>query len=165
MATKLTRRQFLGRAGAIGAAAGFAPFLARPVARAAVEAGTGPPVLPAGDFHMTVGSDGNLWVAEYVANTIRQLAPTGEVSAFAVPSPASAPSDLTAGPDGSVWFTEENGNRIGRITVSGEITEFPVPTPASEPAFIAAGPDGNLWFAETAANRIGRITTAGSFAE
>jgi virginiamycin B lyase len=88
--------------------------------------------------------------------------PTGTITEFTIPTPASSSPALTAGPDGNMWFTEGATNKVGRLDPStGVVTEFPVPTPDSEPSDIVSGPDGALWFTEFRAGKIARITTAG----
>jgi streptogramin lyase len=90
------------------------------------------------------------------------------ITEFALPDPASGPSQIAAGSDGNLWFTETNplSPRVGRITPTGVVTEFPLPGSPFSAIDIASGPDGNLWvtIADTgqgAFAAIGRITTAG----
>lgn len=108
---------------------------------------------------IAVGSDGNLWFTENLANQIGRISPTGEITEFLVPTPDSYPRDIAAGPDGNLWFTEVRA-KVGRITTAGTITEFETSQrPANIPSDIVAGPDGALWF--TGSYGIGRISTSG----
>ncbi|MGH2873581.1 MAG: virginiamycin B lyase family protein [Solirubrobacteraceae bacterium] len=91
-----------------------------------------------------------------------RITPSGVVTEFPIPTPASSPDGIAAGSDGNLWFTEQQANQIGRITPSGAVTEFPIPTVGGEPVGIAAGPDGNIWFTETIGDKTGRITTRSS---
>ena len=122
-----------------------------------------PPLLR---YHRTetiaAGPDGNLWFGE--ANAVGRSTTTGEVTSFALPAGASAPTAITAGPDGNIWFTEGAASKIGRITPSGQFAQFALP-PGRKPSGIVAGSDGNLWFTERALNEIGRITPAGQITE
>ncbi len=111
---------------------------------------------------IAAGPDGNLWFGE--ANAVGRSTTTGEVTSFALPAGASAPTAMAAGPDGNIWFTEGAASKIGRITPSGQIAQFALP-PGRKPSGIAPGPDGNLWFTERAINEIGRITPAGQITE
>lgn len=123
---------------------------------------------------ITAGPDGNLWFTEsglavgdsvIGGNMVGRITPSGVITEFPIPTPASAPEWITSGPDGSLWFTEARGNNIGRITTGGVFTEFPVGTAGSDPFGITGGPDGNLWFTEHLGGKVGRITTAGVITE
>ncbi len=107
------------------------------------------------------GPDGNLWFAEYGADRIGKITPSGLITEYAVLTAGSHPYSITVGPDGNLWFTEPDANRIGRITPSGTVSEFPVPA-GSQPYGIAAGEDGNLWFTAQFGNYVGRMNTAGN---
>lgn len=115
------------------------------------------------------GPDGNMWFAEFHANQIVRVTPSGQMTSFPVPTGGSGPGGIAVGPDGNLWFTETLADKIGKITPSGTITEFSLPTnenigadPASAPSAIAAGPDGGVWFTlqfadNTGHSYIGRI--------
>jgi streptogramin lyase len=116
-----------------------------------------------GEWGITSGPDGNLWVGLY--DEIGRVTTAGIMTTFKTPTSQSMIRAITKGPDGNLWFTEFMGNKIGRITPQGVITEFPVPTAFSLPNDITAGPDGNLWFTEFWANKVGRITPQGYITE
>jgi streptogramin lyase len=143
-------------------------------------------VTPSGDMtefpvpsagYLTVGSDGNLWIAG--ASSVFRVTVTGVVTEF--PVPQTAPGyrgislvGITSGPDGALWFTEYDDNQIGRITTDGTLTEFTLPYPVQtvpeDPKVvgaygITAGPDGNLWFTENETSGVGRITPNGVVTE
>jgi virginiamycin B lyase len=124
------------------------------------------PPPPSHNYHRTgtivAGSDGNLWFGE--RDAIGRSTTAGEVTSFALPAGASAPTSMTVGPDMDVWFTEGAASRIGRITQSGEISEFQLSS-GRQPSGIATGPDGDLWFTERGANRIGQMTPTGKVRE
>jgi len=129
--------------------------------------------------YIAAGADGNLWFAEFLANAVGRITPSGTVTNFtagitqvvAPPSvlagyPYSGVWGMVKGPDGNMWFTETYANAIGRITPAGAVTEFSAGISSSaHPESITAGPDGNLWFTEQNGYRIGRITTAGVVTE
>ncbi len=117
-----------------------------------------------GPLDAATGPDGNVWFAEYNANKIARVSPSGSVVGFSAGLSSNAGvAGITVGADGNIWFTETLANKIGRITPAGVITQFSTGISAgSAPRGITAGPDGNLWFTETAGNSIGRITPAGS---
>ena len=131
---------------------------------------------------ITVGPDGNLWIAEFGTDRVVQLHTNGRYgSDFKLPRhkglPAgdpdvSGPDWITTGPDGNLWFTESRfgggplvGNRVTRMTLQGVFTEFPIPTTDSRPNDIVSGPDGNLWFTEESGNNIGRVDVNGNMTE
>ena len=105
------------------------------------------------------GPDGNVWFTE--PDAIGRITPSGVITEFPLPTPASGSAGIAAGPDGALWFTESNPGRIGRITTAGEISELILPAPGANPSphpqGIAAGPDGAIWFTEPGSNKIGRL--------
>lgn len=131
---------------------------------------------------ITVGADGNLWVAEFGTDRIVQLHPDGTFGKdFLLPRhrnlgshdpDASGLDHITSGPDGNLWFTESRfgggpnvGNRIGRMTLDGQFSEFAIPTVDSRPNDIVSGPDNALWFTEEQGNNVGRIDLNGNITE
>ncbi|HLI95066.1 MAG TPA: hypothetical protein VKT72_03145 [Candidatus Baltobacteraceae bacterium] len=117
------------------------------------------PPIQNGTRNLTIGPDGNLWIADENDNLIAKVNPsTGSVIAsYSVPTANGSPWGITSGPDGNLWFTELMGDKIARITTSGTITEFPLPTASAQPYWIVTGPDGNLWFTESSGNKVGYI--------
>ncbi len=85
----------------------------------------------------------------------------GDITEFAIPTPASQPNGIAAGPDGNLWFTEFGGsaNKVASITTGGAITEYSLPTPGAGPRGIASGGGSSVYFTEWTANKIGRINT------
>lgn len=118
--------------------------------------------LPAGSEPegIAAGADGNLWFAERGSDQIGRISPSGRVTEYPLPTPASQPSQMTAGPDGNVWFTESGPGNIGRITPSGVVTEFPV-CDYCRPWGISAGPEGDVWFTLPVPGEVGRISPSG----
>src|SRR5438874_1817842 len=111
---------------------------------------------------LTLGPDGNIWVAESDANMLASVTPAGVVTAYDAPNPYG----VAVGPDGNLWFTDLQDSSIGRFNISTSVvTTFATGTPNANPIGITAGPDGNLWFVEQATDKVGRITTAGSITE
>jgi virginiamycin B lyase len=114
---------------------------------------------------ISVGADGNMWIAEQNAHAISRIRATGDATRFSTPAVASAPRYIAMGHDGSLWFTESLANKIGRITTAGVITEFTLPTENAGIGDIARGPDGAMWFIEEQSRKIGRITMDGVITE
>ena len=141
---------------------------------------------PAG---ITVGPDGNLWIAIQCLDQVARMTPTGQVTLFPAGDNADAPPGefydpdvIVSGPDGNLWFTRADfldqkgkGNAIVRMTTSGTITgDFTMADDAFVPFGITVGPDRALWFTEanfndigtsTPSGKIGRISAAGKVIE
>jgi hypothetical protein len=101
---------------------------------------------------MTIGPDGNPWVAVHNPSSgwsIDRVGPDGAATPFPVVG-ATNLMWLTAGPDQNLWFVD--GQKIGKMTTEGVVTEFTLTAPANGPAVdlthaqLTAGSDGNIWF-------------------
>ena len=111
-------------------------------------------------YGIAAGSDGNMWFTEPGVSKVARITPSGTITTYPTPTPASQPRMITLGPDGNVWFSEQGSNQVGMITPAGAITEFPVP---GIPGAITAGPDGNLWFElDNGEANIARMTPSGT---
>jgi streptogramin lyase len=126
------------------------------------------PTQPAGPAGITVGPDGNLWVAAARSDRIARVTPGGAVTEFTLPA-GREPTDITTS-GGLIYFTEREGDRIGRLdpaagNIQASISEFIVPGADSHPTAITPGPDGNVWFSQPDGDQIGRITPAGVVTE
>ena len=70
---------------------------------------------------ITVGSDGNIYVAEYGIGSIARIVPTvstsGAVTQFPTPTQNSGPWGVVSGPDGNIWFTEALAGKIGKLQI------------------------------------------------
>jgi virginiamycin B lyase len=125
--------------------------------------------IPSGDSTsfdgVALGSDGNVWFAEF--NHIAKITPSGKITEFAYPSGYSTNQygGVTTGSDGNVWFAESSNNAIGRVVPStGKISMFPISVSCT-PAAVVLGNDKNVWFA-CLANQplLGSITPKGKIA-
>jgi virginiamycin B lyase len=119
--------------------------------------------LPGSGNDITVGPDGNLWVAE-PGGSIARVTPTGTVTEFPTRHPDEQPVGIAAGPDGYIWFTSlgSPNDHIGRMTTDGVMTaadDFTVPTSGANTMYIAPGPDNRMWFTEESGNKVGAIET------
>jgi streptogramin lyase len=107
---------------------------------------------PDGASDLTLGPDGNLWVANY-SGEIDKIVVGGAITSYPISSGDGA-SAITTGPDGALWFVANGVNQLGRVTTDGSITEFSLPDPANagsslNPASITTGSDGNLWLVDS----------------
>lgn len=114
---------------------------------------------------VAAGPDGNVWVAERLADTVAWFSPDGaQVGSISLPG---NPWGIALGPDGAMWVTERGSNEIARILPDGTHQEWPVPTSGTTDRLlsIAPGPDGAMWFTEQSANQVGRISMSGDITE
>jgi virginiamycin B lyase len=112
--------------------------------------------MDAAPFGVAVARDGTVWATLQNVNKLLRIGPTGEKTAFDVPTRASGLSDVAVGGDGTVWFLEIAANKIGRLA-GGRFEEFSVPTPIAGLIGIAVAPDGDAWFTELRGHRLGRV--------
>ena len=116
---------------------------------------------------ITVGPDGNLWVAQG-GKTISKVTTAGAITEYALASPFTCPNYITPGPakENALWFTDECNSVIGKITTAGVATSYKIAEGLGlSLQGITAGPDGNLWFAIGGTSKIGKITTSGTLIE
>ncbi len=66
---------------------------------------------------ITVGSDGNLWVADYNSR-IDRLTPQGVLTQYPTPTQPSGPQSIVAGPDGNIWFSETGVPQLGKVFIA-----------------------------------------------
>jgi virginiamycin B lyase len=89
-------------------------------------------------------------------------AATGDVTEFAIPTPASLPQGIVIGPDGVSWFAQRSANAIGSLS-NGTFSQYPLPNAGSAPFWVALGSDGNVVQASTGNRR--EITSTGEITE
>jgi virginiamycin B lyase len=112
--------------------------------------------MDAAPFGVAVAPDGTVWATLQNANKLLRLSPTGEKTAFDVPTRASGLGDVAVGAGGAVWFLEIAANKIGRFA-GGRFEEFTVPTASAGLTALAVAPDGDAWFTELRGHRLGRV--------
>ncbi len=125
------------------------------------------PSVGSGDcYDLTIGPDGNIWIAVYGANQIVEVsATTGAILAsYNMPLPVGI---TTSG--GRIWVTEDEPSRIAAILSSGQVTEYELPS-ERKPEWLTTGPDGAIWFAEatgpiSGTGGIGRLEPDGALSE
>jgi virginiamycin B lyase len=81
-----------------------------------------------------------------------------EFTEWAVPTPASRPSDPLAASDGSIWYAGQAANLLGRLDPkTGEIKEYPLKSPQAGPYGLAEDRDGNIWYTGAAKAELGML--------
>ncbi len=103
---------------------------------------------------ITLGSDGNMWVALPAFGGVAYFAPStccsGSTVHYLTMPYSSQPQAITSGPDGNIWFTARGtstGSYVGMIDVrTDKVTEMEVSTTQMQLDGITTGPDGNVWF-------------------
>jgi streptogramin lyase len=121
---------------------------------------------------LTVGPDGNIWVAVYSSNYVAEVsASTGEtIARYNLRLPvgiATLGEDVYVSEDGP--GEQSDPGQIAAISPTGEITEYVLPE-GRAPEWMTAGPDGAMWFTDRAgpvagAEGIGRLTPNGELSE
>jgi virginiamycin B lyase len=115
---------------------------------------------------MAVGSDGNIWIAEFEWAYLLRVTREHEVTKFQLR--AQTLSSIAAGPDGNLWVTGHlpgsGPSVIFRVTVDGQATEFRLPADWGPAGHIIAGPDGRMWFT-IGPDRLGTIAMDGTLGE
>jgi virginiamycin B lyase len=118
--------------------------------------------LPAGSEPWDiVYSNGAVWFTQRGANKIGRIeTATGELTEYAIPTPASMPNGITAAPNGLIWFLERDGKKLGRLDPeSGNITEYPFPatlftTDMPLPRMLTMRSNETIWFTAPGAGAV-----------
>lgn len=124
---------------------------------------------------MTLGPDGNLWVAYYTRDTVLRITPHGVLTEFAVSPPPAAPGipfspGIVRGSDSNLWYMA--AGKLVRMNTSGHVVG--VITPPADMAqlgSITVGPDGTVWVAnfipafQGSSDKVARVTPDGKFTE
>lgn len=114
---------------------------------------------------ITVGPDGNLWVAGELNGEIVKVTTSGVSTKYGgfsreVLNNNPSPQDVTVGADGNIWFTKGYGLlNIGRISTSGTVTEFPSGM-AHNTGIVALG--DYVWYASSYYSKLGKMAMDGT---
>jgi virginiamycin B lyase len=91
---------------------------------------------------------GDLWVAERLANRITRRRASGQVDQHVLPTPNAWPTGIAVDSKGNIWATETMGNQIVRLDPeTGKLTEFALPVAKARPTGIAVGGNDQVWVA------------------
>lgn len=101
--------------------------------------------------YLAVGSDGNLWYAQTIANSsppwtgaVGKISPDGTIQQDYALSGAST-SGIVAGPDGNLWVALQGDytvNGVAKMTTDGVANYY---NTGGSSNGITIGPDGNIW--------------------
>lgn len=130
------------------ATAALAAAALTPAAAAAAPAVDGTFDLPGRPAHLTLGPDGNVWVAlESATADFAKVEPDGRVTGYDSPQVLN-PKGIDASLDGRLWVTQIGG--VAHFTPADPVGARSVPIVGiNDPRGIALGHDGNLWTASS----------------
>ena len=129
------------------------------------------PTANSSPFHVTVGSDGNVWFTEGFVNppqgqnhNVGRITPAGAITEFLV-CLSCFPNGIVQGPNNILYFTKSDP-ALGCITTAGQVLpDVVVPNSLANGNGIAARGD-DIWFAAFNTNSIWRYNTlSGAFTE
>ncbi|MHC2295393.1 Vgb family protein [Bradyrhizobium barranii] len=107
---------------------------------------------------LTFDPQGNMWIAERLANRITRMLPDGTFQHFSIPTANAWPTGIALDSKGGVWFTETKGNRIGKVDpATGKIDEFAFAQEGMSATGIAIDADDRVWAAGRDANVIAKF--------
>jgi hypothetical protein len=109
---------------------------------------------------VAVDADGNVWITNRGANTVTELAHSGEVlatSAAALSGPAAVALDAAGDP----WITNGTANTLTHLSASAAVTGS-ASGGLSLPAGLAIDPQGNLWVSNAGTASVSEFTSTGS---
>lgn len=138
--------------------------------------GTGPNATFNSPAGVALDSKGNLYVADFGNNEIREITPAGVVTTFAGANGTTfnGPAGVAVDSAGNVYVADENNNEIEMITPAGVVSVFAGSTTAGNangtgtgakfnaPKGIAIDSSGNLWVADSGNDNIREITVPGA---
>lgn len=119
-------------------------------------------------FALTVGPDGNIWLAAYIANEYQVLDVSATNGATLASYKLGPVFDITSSGN-TIWAAAYNASQIVAISSTGQVSVYALPGNRL-PRWITAAPDGAAWFAEgngpaSGEEGIGRITSTGALSE
>jgi sugar lactone lactonase YvrE len=109
---------------------------------------------------ITVGPDGNIYVADTANNLIRKVTTTGVVSTVAASWSAGLnyPEGVAVSVDGTIYVADTMNSAVKKIATNGVVTTF---DGFAQPQGITVAPDGNIYVADTNSQTIKKITPGG----
>ena len=98
---------------------------------------------------VAVDANGDVFVADYANNAIREIDPNQNVTTFAVdPDLGAELFGVAVDSAGNVYASDANNRHILRWNANGTLTARITDSALGEPACMKIGPDGKLWVAD-----------------
>ncbi len=146
--------------------------------------GTGTAAGFAGPTDLTIGPDGNLYLADNGAGRIRRITPAGVVTTVSGSAAGTTdgrganaqhdgPVGIVADPSGTLSVADQSGNRLRRVSAAGDVVTIAGATGAGyadgtgsvamfdQPTGLARAANGDLYLADQGNRRIRQIVTGG----
>lgn len=105
---------------------------------------------------LTFDSQGNLYVANFNANSVDRISRDGTRSIFASGGHLKGPIGLVADDGGNIYVANYSGGTVARITPAGISTV--IATDFKKPYYLTLGPGGNLFVSQQEDNSVIRIS-------
>ncbi|MBY0546441.1 MAG: tetratricopeptide repeat protein [Candidatus Obscuribacterales bacterium] len=105
---------------------------------------------------LTFDRNGNLYVANYMSNSIDRIGPDGSRSTFCTGSTIRGPIGLVADEGGNVYVANYNGGTVAKVTPAG-ISSI-IASGFKKPYYLTLDRDGNLYVSQQEDNSIVRIS-------
>ncbi len=125
---------------------------------------------------LTLDSSGNIYVADFNNNNIREVTPAGAVSTPYGSTNGTAgnangngnsatfntPNAIVADGSGNFYVADTGNNLIRKISSSGDVSTFGSGAQFKTPSSVAVDGSGNVYVADTGNDTIRKITSAGA---
>lgn len=105
---------------------------------------------------LTFDRNGNLYVANYMSNSIDRIGPDGSRSTFCTGSTIRGPIGLVADEGGNIFVANYNGGTVAKVTPAG-ISSI-IASGFKKPYYLTLDRDGNLYVSQQEDNSIVRIS-------
>jgi type II secretory pathway pseudopilin PulG len=112
-------------------------------------------------FGTTIDSSGNIYTANYNANTVTKLTPAGVSSSLSYMGDfGTQPWGITVDSSGNIYTANRTSSNITKITPAGSASTFA--SALGSPVAITIDSNGNLYTANYDLNQVTKITPAGA---
>lgn len=105
---------------------------------------------------LTFDRNGNLYVANYMSNSIDRIAPDGSRSTFCTGASIRGPIGLISDESGNIFVANYNGGTVAKVTPAG-ISSI-IASGFKKPYYLTLDRDGNLYVSQQEDNSIVRIS-------
>ncbi|MBW4038332.1 MAG: hypothetical protein HIU91_05530 [Acidobacteria bacterium] len=109
---------------------------------------------------VAVDADGNVWITNRGANTVTELANSGEVLATS-PAVLSAPAAVALDATGDPWIANATADTLTHLSNSAAVMGS-ASGGLDIPSALAIDPQGNLWVSNSGTGSVSEFTSTGS---